>query len=148
LNEEEFEYGFPCGFVNKKGDTVIQVGTFDRCFTDTFASFAYVYDKKLYGNDVVAINRDKEVIFDAFLFDNSPDFISDGLFRIKRNGKIGYANDSGKVIIEPKYECAYAFENGKAKVAYNCKTKMDDLDHSTWESSNWFYIDKNGNKIN
>jgi hypothetical protein len=147
MNEGLFEYGSSCGYKNQKGDTLITIGTFDMCFTDTFTTFAYVYDKEQYGDAMVAINRDREIIFDAFLFDNSPDYISDGLFRIKRNGKIGYANVSGKVIIEPKYECAYPFENGKAKVAYNCETKMDDLEHSSWESSNWFYINKNGNKI-
>ena len=141
-----FEYGSSCGYINKHGDTVIPIGTFEMCFTDTFATFAYVVDKKIYGDRMVAINRDKKIIFDAYLFDNGPDYVSEGLFRIKRNGKIGYANEIGEVIIEPKFECAYPFENGKAKVAYDCETNKDDLEHSSWESSKWFYIDKNGNK--
>lgn len=147
INDGLFEYGSSCGFKNQNGYTVIPIGTFDMCFTDTFTTFAYVFDKALYGEGMVAINRHKEVIFDAYLFDNGPDYSSDGLFRIKRNGKIGFANKFGKVIIEPKFECAYPFENGKAKVANDCETIKDELDHSTWESSNWFYIDKNGNKI-
>lgn len=145
--EGRFEYGSSCGYVNKKGDTIIPIGTFNMCFTDTFATFAYVFDKKLFGEGIVAINRNKEIIFDAYLFDNGPDYISDGLFRIKRNGKIGFANELGEVIIEAKYECAYPFENGMAKVSYDCETINDDMDHSTWKSSNWFYIDKNGTKI-
>lgn len=147
IKEDRFEYGSSCGYRNKKGDTIIPIGTFNMCFTDTFANYAYVFDKNLYGEDMVAINRKKEVIFDAYLFDNGLDYISDGLFRIKRNGKIGFANELGEVIIEANYECAYPFENGKAKVAYDCETINDDMDHSTWQSSNWFYIDKNGNKI-
>lgn len=147
IKDGRFEYGSSCGYLNQKGDIVIPIGTFEMCFTDTFATFAYVYDKDLYGAGMVAINRNKEVIFDAFLFDNGPDYIFDGLFRIRRNGKIGFANKKGEIVIEPKFDCAYPFENGKAKVAYDCETIKDDLDHSTWESSNWFYIDKNGNKI-
>lgn len=147
LNDGHFEYGSSFGYVNQKGDTVIPKGTFAMCFTDTFTTYAYVYDKDLYGDGMVAINKNKEIIFDVFLFDNGPDYISEGLFRIKQNGKIGFANELGEVIIEPNYECAYPFENGKAKVAYHCETINDDLDHSTWKSANWFYIDKNGNKI-
>ena len=148
INDGQFEYGSSSGFANKKGDTIIPIGTFDQCFSDTFATFAYVFDKKLYGKNMVAINRNKEVIFEAFLFDNGPDYLEDGLFRIKRNGKIGYANQAGEIIIEPKYECAYPFENGKAKVAFDCETIKDDLEHTSWESSNWFFIDKKGDEIN
>jgi hypothetical protein len=147
VKEGRFEYGSSCGYINKKGDTIIPIGTFNMCFTDTFVTFAYVFDKKLFGEGMVAINRNKEIIFDAYLFDNGPDYISYGLFRIKRNGKIGFSNEHGEVIIDAKYECAYPFENGIAKVAYDCETINDDMDHSTWKSSNWFYIDKNGNKI-
>lgn len=148
INEGQYEYGASCGFVNKKGDTIIPIGTIEMCFTNTFATFAYVFDKKRYGNKMVAINRNKEIIFDAYLFDNGPDYISEGMFRIVRNGKIGFANEIGEILIEPKYECAYPFENGKAKVAHDCKTITDDLEHKSWESSHWFYIDKNGNKTN
>ncbi|NHN24328.1 WG repeat-containing protein [Flavobacterium jejuense] len=147
INKGQFEYGSSCGFVNKKGDTIIPIGTIGMCFTDTFTTFAYVFDKERYGDGMVAINRNKEVIFDAYLFDNGPDYLSDGLFRIMRNGKIGFANEIGEVIIEPKFECAYPFEDGKSKVAYDCETISDDLEHKSWESSHWFYIDKNGNKI-
>lgn len=147
LKDDLFEYGSSRGYVNSKGDTIIPDGTIEMCFTDTFGTFAYVFDKDLYGEGMVAINRNKEIIFDAYLFDNGPDYISDDLFRIKRNGKIGFANEIGEVIIEPKFECAYPFENGKAKVAYDCETIKDDIEHSSWESSHWFYIDLNGKKI-
>ncbi len=147
VSEGLFEYGTSCGYKNKLGDTVIQMGTFEMCFTDTFSTFAFVVDKKLYGDRMVAINRDKKIIFDAYLFDNGSDYISEGLFRIKRNGKIGYASEIGEVIIEAKYQCAYPFEHGKAKVAYDCETINDDMGHSTWKSSNWIYIDMYGNEI-
>ncbi|MFA7327305.1 MAG: WG repeat-containing protein [Candidatus Kapaibacterium sp.] len=145
--EGKFEYGSPCGYLNGNGDTIIQNGTFEKCFTDTFTTFAFVYDKALYGNGIVAINRDKEVIFDVYLFDNGPDYFSDGLFRILRNGKIGYADISGKVIINAEYECAFPFENGIAKVAYKCEPIHVDDEHSTWESENWLFIDKSGKII-
>lgn len=147
FDKDEFEYGSSYGYLNKKGDTIIPAGTFNMCFTDTFSNFAYVYDKKLFGEETVAINRNQEVIFDVFLFDNGPDYLSDGFFRIKRNGKIGYADKTGKIVIDPQYSCAFPFENGKAKVTYNCETTKDELELSTWKSDSWFYIDKNGTKV-
>ncbi|AEA42634.1 WG repeat-containing protein [Fluviicola taffensis] len=142
----EFEYGTSYGYTNKFGDTIIPVGEFEYCFSDLFATFAYVSDKKFKDKGIVAINRNKELIFEAFIYDNGPDYINEGLFRIKRNGKIGFADLTGKVVIDAKYGCAYPFENGKAKVSLDCET-IQDGEHSSWESDNWFYIDKKGNKI-
>jgi hypothetical protein len=66
-----------------------------------------------------------------------------------RNGKIGYADENGIIIIEPKHECAEQFENGIAKVAMTCRVVKDkhDAEHSSMESSSWFYIDKKGNTV-
>jgi hypothetical protein len=84
----------------------------------------------------------------VFLYDNEPDDASDGLFRIIKNMKIGYADaTTGKVIIVPQFECAFPFENGRAKVSYNCTSKSY-REHYAWISDNWFYIDKKGKKIN
>lgn len=147
IENEASEYGTSYGYVNKKGDTIIPEGTFEHCFSNIFTNFAYVADKRFKDQGMVAVNRKKEVIFEAYIFDNGPDYVNEGLFRIVRNGKIGFADESGRVIIEALYSCAYPFENGKAKVALNCETIQDDLEHSSWESNEWFYIDRNGKKV-
>lgn len=141
-----FEYGASYGYTNKNGDTIIEVGAFENCFSDIFTTFAYVSDKRFKDAGMVAVNRNKEVIFEAYIYDNGPDYIVDGLFRIKRNGKIGYADPTGKVIIEAKYSCADPFENGKARVALNCET-ISDGEHTTSKSNEWFYIDKTGKEV-
>lgn len=140
------EYGNSFAFLNKKGDTIIQKGEFDNCFSTIFTTFAYVADERFKDQGMVAINRNKEVIFEAYIFDNGPDYIVEGLFRIRRNGKTGFADPNGKVVIPAIYSCAYPFENGKAKVALNCD-EISDGEHSSWESDEWFYIDKQGRKI-
>lgn len=142
------EYGNSFAFLDKQGDTVIREGEFDMCFSNLFTTFAYVADKRFQDMGMVAINRNKEVIFEAYIFDNGPDYVNEGLFRIMRNGKIGFADESGKVIIDALYSCAYPFENGKAKVALECETTTDELEHQTWESDQWFYIDRTGKKVN
>jgi hypothetical protein len=88
-------------------------------------------------------------IYSIFPFDNGPDYESEGLYRIiDKNGKIGYAKYlSDKIIIQPKYTCAYPFKNGKAQVSKNCK-KIQEGENSSWESNEWYYITKKGKKIN
>jgi hypothetical protein len=136
------ELGVPSGYVNQKGDTIIPIGKYQYCFIDTVTTFAIVGDN----SGIYAIDQKENRLYEVYWFDNGPDYIKDGLFRIKRNGKIGYANTDGKIVIEPQFDCANAFENGKAKVTFKCELKKVG-EHTTMKSDNWFYIDQTGKKI-
>jgi len=92
----------------------------------------------------VVIDDQKTVLYDVFIYDNGPDAPADGLYRIVKDGKIGYADaTSNAIVIEPQYDCAYPFENGKAKVSTDCKT-VKDGEYDVWESEAWQFIDKKG----
>lgn len=92
----------------------------------------------------IIIDRKKTALYDVFLYDNGPDYESDGLIRVVKNGKIGYADAKTYVIvIEPQFDCAFPFEGGKARVSNQCKT-VKDGEHSVWESNAWQYVDKQG----
>jgi hypothetical protein len=133
------------GYRNETGKIIIPMGKYLSCFTDTFRSYAIV-DKP--GEGIVGIDRQGRVLYSIFIFDNGPDEPSDGLFRIKTAGKIGYADSAtGEIVIKPQYACAWPFENGMAKVAAECKTRSDG-EHSTWISDHWFFINKNGVRVN
>lgn len=136
------EIGVPCGYVNQKGDTVIPIGKYRYCFFDTVTTFAIVADT----SGVYAIDQNENRLYEVYWYDNGPDYVEYGLFRIKRNGKTGYANAKGEVVIEPQFDCAYSFENGKAKVTYDCEL-YEVGEHTEMKSDNWFYIDKSGKKI-
>ncbi len=131
------------GYINTSGDTVIALGKYAYCFTDTLKDYAIVMK-----NDgvCIAIDKNDNELYEVFLYDNGPDYLADGLFRIKKNGKIGYANEDGEIIIEPQFDCAFPFEDGKAKVSNECTT-VQDGEYQSWESDNWIFIDKSGNKI-
>jgi WG containing repeat len=132
------------GYKNINGDAIIPLGKYSFCFTDTFRTFAIV-TKPHFG--FVAIDRHENILYKVFPYDNGPDYYSDGLFRILKNNKIGYAiSATGKIIIKPQFDCAYPFENGLAQVSTDCK-KQTRAEHSTWVSNNWFYIDKTGKKL-
>jgi hypothetical protein len=133
------------GYKNQNGDTIIELGKYNFCFTDTFKTYAIVADKNF---GFVAIDRRQNILYKVFPFDNGPDYAVDGLFRIMTNNKVGYADEAtGKVIIKPQFDCAFPFENGIAKVGLNCTTHSDG-EHSYWTSDNWFYINKKGRKVN
>ena len=52
-----------------------------------------------------------------FHYDNGPDYVREGLYRIVDDrGRMGYADESGRVVIAPRFAFALPFEDGKAKV--------------------------------
>lgn len=92
----------------------------------------------------VIMDSQKKVVYEVFIYDNGPDYEAEGLIRVVKNGKIGYADaKTYAIVIEPQFDCAYPFENGKAKVSKQCKT-VKDGEHSVWESDAWQYVDKEG----
>ena len=135
-----------CGYKDINGGIAIAAGRYTTCFTDTFRQYAVVFNSNA---GVVGIDRQQNILYKIFIFDNGPDYSSDGLFRIMKKGKIGYADSAtGRIVIEPQYDCAWPFENGVAQVSNNCSTKQLDDEHWVWDSEHWKYIDKTGKKVN
>jgi predicted alpha/beta superfamily hydrolase len=92
----------------------------------------------------VIMDRQKTVLYDVFIYDNGPDYPAEGLIRVVKNGKIGYADaKTYAIVIAPQFDCAFPFENGKAKVSHQCRT-IKDGEYSVWESDAWKYVDKKG----
>jgi len=141
IDSTYYQFGSPFAFVNSRGDTIIPSGKYYASATDTLKTFAIVYDSVWIG-----IDRNENVLFQVFIYDNGPDYLSDGLFRVIRNGKIGYANEKGAIVIPCQFDCAYYFENGKAKVSDNCK-EIKEGEYKRWESDSWYFIDKAGKRI-
>jgi len=132
------------GYKNQNEEIIIPTGRYARCITDTFKTYAIVVKQN---SGFIAIDRQENVLYEVFPFDNGPDESSDGLFRILENKKIGYADStSGKVVIKPQFDCAWPFENGVAEVSIDCKT-LPEGEHSSWISDHWVYIDKTGKRV-
>ena len=137
------QVGAPIAFINRSNDTIIPYGKYYYSISDTLKTFAIVYDSN---SNNVGIDRNGNLLFEVFRFDNGPDYIREGLFRVIRNGKIGFANALGEMAIACQFDCAYYFEGGKAKVSNNCNS-VQDGEHEIWESDDWFYIDISGKRI-
>ncbi|HLZ16428.1 MAG TPA: WG repeat-containing protein [Cyclobacteriaceae bacterium] len=139
VHDKSDEYGY----VDKNGVKKIPLGKYSVCYTDTFRNYAIVaYPQK----GLVAINKKGEKLFEVYSFDNRPDKIREGLFRIVNKGLIGFANSGGKVVIKPRFKFAFPFSDGLAGYCEDC-VKQNDGIHSYWAGGKWGFIDKNGDVI-
>ena len=90
--------------------------------------------------------RGKVVITGVPTFDNGPDEFQDGLVRFLKNQKYGFADQSGKVVIAPRYDGAMPFEKGRARVCLGCVLTCADpeCEHHVFSGGKWHSIGKNG----
>lgn len=150
VTDEEFlQYGSKVAYLNLKGDTIIPFGKYAYYGTDTMIHYANVIEHphdSAFGRQI-GINRDQKILFDLVMFDNGPEPFNEGYIRVIRNGKMGYANERGRVVIPCIYDYAKWFQNGKAEVTFDAVEYSDMDEHKRVESDEWFEIDKKGNKI-
>ena len=148
-DDAHLQPGARVAYVNGKGDTVIPFGKYAYFGTDTLTHYANVIEHpndSTYGR-YIAIDRNQNVLFDLVIYDNGPDYYNEGMVRVLRNGKMGYANKYGQVVIPCEFDFARHFKNGVAEVTYQAKESMDMDEHRLVESDEWFLIDKKGNKV-
>ena len=149
-DEEYLQYGSRVAYLNTKGDTIIPFGKYAYLGTDTLTHYANVIEfpkDSSYGR-WIAIDRNQNILYDIVSFDNGPDYFHEGLVRVKRNGKMGFADKYGQIAISCEYDFVWWFEDGKAKVTFDAREIRDKYDdHTKIESDEWFSIDKNGTRI-
>lgn len=150
-NEKRLEVGVPVCYLNERGDTIIPYGKYRFCQTDTIRNIGFVYENESNAK-IVCINVKGRKLFNVFKYDNGADYVREGLFRITDDkGLIGFADTLGNIIIKPQFKFAFPFENGKAKVTFSGESKEvpdSNGEKHYWDSSQWFYINKNGKIIN
>jgi len=150
--EPYLEVGVPVCYLNERGDTIVPYGKYRYCQTDTIKELGFVYENKPKDARIICINNAGKELFYVFKYDNGPDYIQEGLFRImNEDGLVGFADSLGYVVIKPQFKFANPFENGKAKVTFSGENKeVPDSkgENHYWDSSNWYYINKNDKIIN
>lgn len=138
--------GVPVCYLNERGDTIVPYGKYRYCQTDTIKELGFVYENKPKDARIICINNTGKELFYVFKYDNGPDYIQEGLFRIMdENGLIGFADSLGNVIIRPQFKFAYPFKGGKTKVTLEGEQKevpKSEGEKHYWESGTWFYVDK------
>ena len=90
-------------------------------------------------------------LYVPYRYDNGNDPVQEGVYRIvDEKGRIGYADEHGNTLIEPRFAFGFPFENGKAKVTDTGEQKEvpgSDGEYHYWESDDWYYIDQKGQRI-
>ncbi len=89
------------------------------------------------------IDRSGTVLVRPFIFDNGPDPFVDGLARHVAGGKYGFFDETGRVVIEAKFDFAAPFAEGLAPVCDGCTRKMMG-EHWTMVGGSWGYVDRQG----
>jgi len=150
--EPYLEVGVPVCYLNEQGDTIVPYGKYRYCQTDTIKKLGFVYEHKPKDARIICINNAGKELFYVFKYDNGPDYIQEGLFRImNEDGLVGFADSLGNVVIKPQFKFAYPFEHGKAKVTFSGENKVipDSKGEKHYRNnSDWYYINKNGKIIN
>lgn len=150
--EPYLEVGVPVCYLNERGDTIVPYGKYRYCQTDTIKKLGFVYEHKPKDARIICINNAGKELFYVFKYDNGPDYIQEGLFRImNEDGLVGFADSLGNVVIKPQFKFAYPFEHGKAKVTFSGENKVipDSKGEKHYrDNSDWYYINKNGKIIN
>ena len=90
------------------------------------------------------IDRQGRVVIRPYVFDNGPDYFSEGLARFSIDGKFGFFNSYGEVVIGPSYDFAYPFSEGLAAVCSGC-SPAEDGEHILIKGGRFGYIDRHGN---
>lgn len=135
---------YTTGYINSKGDTIIPIGKYVYCYTEVFDKIAIVLPKG--AKDFIAIDRNEKELFKVLVMDNGPDIVREGMFRIKLNDKIGFANMEGNIIIKPIYDFALPFENGYARINYGGHIKLVG-EYESIEGGKWGLINTKGETV-
>jgi hypothetical protein len=105
-----------------------------------------------------AIDVNENILFEVFntsFGEPSPDRITENKIRIvNQHGKIGFANNKGRIVIEPQFEVATSFHNGFTIIGENCKKiplenheHETDCEHFSMICERHGYINENGKII-
>lgn len=94
----------------------------------------------------VVYNRKGKLLFAPFAYDNGPDNFNEGLMRFVKNGKTGFANRRGEVVIPAQYDFALPFNYDISAYCMGCKWESDG-EHSFVSGGTWGYINKKGEAL-
>lgn len=94
----------------------------------------------------VMINEKGDVLVTMFNFDNGPDGFEEGLARFVEGGRMGFVDERGVIRIPARYEFAYPFEEGRARVGKGFRVEKVG-EYSLMKGGLWGEIDRKGNLV-
>lgn len=83
------------------------------------------------------------VVIRPLVVDNGPDYFREDLARFRRDGKVGFFDRTGKVVLQPEFDFAMPFSEGLAAVCQGCR-EVAAGEHTALEGGTWGFIDRRG----
>ncbi|WP_164108019.1 MULTISPECIES: WG repeat-containing protein [Sphingobacterium] len=134
-------------YKNAKGVVIIPDDRYPIAYTDTIKTIGFVVKR---GEGIWAINTKGEELFRVVNYDNGPDYVSNGLFRIENEkGLIGFADMDGNVVIPPKFKWVDPFHEELSAVCIDCESEKHENPKIFTKllKGAFGFIDKKGNIV-
>jgi hypothetical protein len=81
-------------------------------------------------------------------WDNGPDTFSEGLVRSPRDGRMAFLDQRLELVIPPRYDFAWPFEDGVALVCIGCgRERESGGEHTAVVGGSWGYVDASGVEV-
>jgi hypothetical protein len=129
------------GFKDQNGKVVIEP-RFRFAYEFSPGGIAPVVEEKRFA----FIDVNGRAIAEAYSYDNGPDYFVEGRARILKNGKVGFIDRAGKIAVEPHWEFAASFCEGRAAVCKGCRVRVR-RGEKELGGGKWGYIDLDGNVV-
>jgi len=135
---EPFQAGEKWGYKDRQGRAVIAARYLIVMPFSSHGLAAVVDD-----SGWVYINGQGEKLLRPYVLDNGPDYFREGLARYVSAGKIGYFDESGRIVIPAAFKFAAPFSEGLAAFCEACEN-ISSGEHSTYQGGRWGYLNKKG----
>ncbi|HEY6162192.1 MAG TPA: WG repeat-containing protein [Bacteroidia bacterium] len=137
-----FEKDGRYGYKDAKGKEIL-APKYMEVFTDTFDHRMALVADSVEG--VIAIDHTGKKLFTPFIFDNGPDYFSEGVFRYTENNKMGFANlDS--IVLPAKYDFVTPFHEDLACFGSGFKMSRGE-EGTSLSGGKWGFINMKGDTV-
>ena len=92
------------------------------------------------------IKPDGQIVAQAFVSDNGPDYFTEGRARVVEAGKVGFIDQEGQVVVEPRFDHATAFCHARSVVCSGCSEQAEG-EHRRFVGGHWGLIDRSGREV-
>lgn len=117
-----------------EGETIVFDGSKEDEKSEKNA-WGYVYD------------RNGKFLYQPFLFDNGADYFSEGVRRLVKNGKLGFADRNGKIVIEAEHDFVAPFNYGYAAFCDGCGWEKTGDEHRAIVGGKWGVMNVKGHTV-
>lgn len=92
-------------------------------------------------------DRKGNLLYQSFFYDNGPDYFQEGVRRFVKNGKVGFVDRDGKIIIPAQHDFVTPFNYGYAEFCDGCHWEKIDDEHRTVVGGVWKVMNFKGETI-